>query len=127
MDDDKLRELHIDRIYDTLIDEDELRICDDTTRIIADELPPRPHSSREFIREMGAYLAEHGKRGLDRAGLRRRRADLLPGVFRLLGRLRPGGPSARPRRSAQSDHRQREGFLRADAVEDQESRPPAFS
>ncbi len=32
MDDDMLRDLHIDRIYDTLIDEDELRICDDTTR-----------------------------------------------------------------------------------------------
>ncbi len=61
LDDDTLRELHIDRIYDTLIDEDELRICDDTTRVIADSLPPRPHSSREFIREMGAYLAEHGK------------------------------------------------------------------
>jgi deoxyhypusine synthase len=61
MDDDMLRELHIDRIYDTLIDEDELRFCDDTTRKIADDLPPRPHSSREFIREMGAYLVEHGK------------------------------------------------------------------
>jgi deoxyhypusine synthase len=60
MDDNLLRELHIDRIYDTFIDEDELRICDDTTRIIADELEPRPHSSREFIREMGAYLAKHG-------------------------------------------------------------------
>jgi deoxyhypusine synthase len=61
LDDDTLRELHIDRIYDTLIDEDELRICDETTRQIADSLPPRPHSSREFIREMGAYLAQHGK------------------------------------------------------------------
>ncbi len=61
MDDDKLRDLHIDRIYDTLIDEDDLRICDDTTRIIADSLPPRPYSSREFIREMGAYLNEHAK------------------------------------------------------------------
>ncbi|HEX4131060.1 MAG TPA: deoxyhypusine synthase [Pirellulales bacterium] len=61
MDDGMLRDLHIDRIYDTLIDEDELRTCDDTTKVIADELPPRPHSSREFIREMGAYLAEHGK------------------------------------------------------------------
>src|SRR5687768_2710028 len=28
LDDAMLRELHIDRIYDTLIDEDELRICD---------------------------------------------------------------------------------------------------
>jgi len=61
LDDDKLRDLKIDRIYDTLIDEDELRICDDTTKIIADSLPPRAYSSREFIREMGAYLAEHGK------------------------------------------------------------------
>ena len=59
--DDLLRDNHIDRIYDTFIDEDELRVCDDTTKIIADSLPPRPHSSREFIREMGAYLAENGK------------------------------------------------------------------
>jgi deoxyhypusine synthase len=61
LDDDKLRELHIDRIYDTLIDEEQLRACDETIQRIADELPPRPYSSREFIREMGAYLAEHGK------------------------------------------------------------------
>ena len=61
MDDGTLRDLHIDRIYDTFIDEDELRICDDVTRQIADELELRPHSSREFIREMGAYLAKRGK------------------------------------------------------------------
>ncbi|MBX9653388.1 deoxyhypusine synthase family protein, partial [bacterium] len=54
--DGELRELAIDRIYDTLIDEDELRICDDTTKQIADELEPRPHSSREFIRAMGEWL-----------------------------------------------------------------------
>ena len=56
-----LRELMIDRIYDTFIDEEELRICDDTTRMIADSLPKRPTSSREFIREMGAYLERDGK------------------------------------------------------------------
>lgn len=61
MDDAVLRELHIDRIYDTYIDEDELRICDDTCRLIADQLPPRPHSSREFLREMGAYLSKNAK------------------------------------------------------------------
>ena len=61
MDDTVLRELHIDRIYDTYIDEDELRACDDATRVIADGLEPRPHSSREFIREMGRYLDEHGE------------------------------------------------------------------
>lgn len=56
-----LRELMIDRIYDTFIDEEELRICDDTTQKIADSIEPRPHSSREFIREMGAYLEREGK------------------------------------------------------------------
>jgi deoxyhypusine synthase len=61
LDDDQLRDLHIDRIYDTLIDEDELRICDDTTRQIADALPARPYSSREFIREMGAWLVAERK------------------------------------------------------------------
>jgi deoxyhypusine synthase len=56
-----LRELMIDRIYDTLIDEEELRLCDDTCKVIADSLDPRPYSSREFIREMGAYLEKQGK------------------------------------------------------------------
>lgn len=61
VDDQELRKLAIDRIYDTYIDEDELKICDDTIRQIANSLPPRPYSSREFIIEMGKYLAEHGK------------------------------------------------------------------
>lgn len=61
MDDTTLRELQIDRIYDTYIDEDQLRICDDTTRVIADSLPPRPHSSREFIAAMGEYLVKKAK------------------------------------------------------------------
>lgn len=61
MDDSVLRDLHIDRIYDTFIDEDDLRHCDETTQKIADMLDPRPYSSREFIREMGAYLDKHGK------------------------------------------------------------------
>ena len=59
--DGELRELAIDRIYDTFIDEDELRVCDDTTQKIADSLENRPYSSREFIKEMGAYLSKHGK------------------------------------------------------------------
>jgi deoxyhypusine synthase len=61
VDDTKLQKMHIDRIYDTFIDEDDLRICDMTTKKIADELPPRPYSSREFIYEMGRYLEKHGK------------------------------------------------------------------
>ncbi|HPC35594.1 MAG TPA: deoxyhypusine synthase [Candidatus Marinimicrobia bacterium] len=59
-DDNELRELAIDRIYDTYIDEDELRICDLTVAEIANSLPPRPFSSREFIREMGKYLDKLG-------------------------------------------------------------------
>jgi deoxyhypusine synthase len=58
LEDDKLQSLAIDRIYDTLIDEDSLRICDQTICDIADTLPPKTHSSREFITEMGRYL-EH--------------------------------------------------------------------
>src|SRR4029079_12200976 len=45
-------------IYDTLIDEEELRICDETVKQIADNLPPRPYSSRELIHEMGRHLEE---------------------------------------------------------------------
>ena len=60
MSDDVLRRLAIDRIYDTYIDEDQLRICDATCGEIADSLEPRPYSSREFIREMGRYLQERG-------------------------------------------------------------------
>ncbi len=60
-DDAVLRAWHIDRIYDTYIDEDELRICDDTTRLIADTLTPGAYSSREFIQEMGRYLTRHAR------------------------------------------------------------------
>ena len=56
-----LRELMIDRIYDTFIDEEELRICDETTEKITNSLETRPYSSREFIAEMGKYLSENGR------------------------------------------------------------------
>lgn len=59
VDDKELRAQYIDRIYDTFIDEEELQACDETTKIIADYLDPRPYSSREFIREMGKYLTKH--------------------------------------------------------------------
>lgn len=62
IDDNALRKLHIDRIYDTYIDEDDLRVCDDVIFKIAEHLPPRPHSSREFIQEMGRYLTSRSKK-----------------------------------------------------------------
>ncbi|MFL6859818.1 MAG: 1,9-bis(guanidino)-5-aza-nonane synthase [Sphingomicrobium sp.] len=57
-DDDTLRSLYIDRIYDTYIDEEQLQDCDYTIGQIADGLEPRPYSSREFIRAMGKWLSE---------------------------------------------------------------------
>jgi deoxyhypusine synthase len=56
IDDATLRELHIDRIYDTYIDEDDLRVCDETTAAIANTMQPGVYSSREFIVEMGKYI-----------------------------------------------------------------------
>jgi deoxyhypusine synthase len=62
VDDRQLRKLYIDRIYDTFIDEAELQICDRTVKEIADALPTRVYSSREFIREMGRYLTTHARK-----------------------------------------------------------------
>ncbi len=45
-DDDTLRSLYIDRIYDTYIDEEELQECDHTIGEIANGLEPRPYSAR---------------------------------------------------------------------------------
>lgn len=57
-DDEQLRSLKIDRIYDTYIDEDDLRIVDEATYEIAGALEARPHSSREIMYAMGKYLAD---------------------------------------------------------------------
>jgi len=62
-DDALLREMSIDRIYDTYIDEDELRVCDDTMAVIANSMKLGAYSSREFIMEMGRYIDE---KNLDR-------------------------------------------------------------
>lgn len=62
VDDSKLRELYIDRIYDTYIDEEQLQTCDNTVKQIADSLPARPYSSRQFLIEMGRYLTKNSKK-----------------------------------------------------------------
>lgn len=61
-DDDTLRSLYIDRIYDTYIDEEDLQHVDHTIFEIAEKIAPKAYSSRAFIREMGKYLVEHGKK-----------------------------------------------------------------
>ena len=59
VDDLTLRNLMIDRIYDTYINEDDLRDCDDTTKRIFDAFEPGAYSSREFMEAFGAYLARY--------------------------------------------------------------------
>ena len=111
MNDDVLRSLAIDRIYDTYIDEDQLRVCDATAAKLRTRSSRAPYSSREFIREMGRYLARNGKnRELGRAGrVRKGSADLLSGFQRLQRRFRLDSSSIR--KSGQtSQHRFGEGF-----------------
>jgi len=61
-DDRILRENYINRIYDTYIDEEQLQICDKTICAIANKLPPKPYTSREFIKELGKYLKKNAKK-----------------------------------------------------------------
>ena len=61
-DDNQLRELYIDRIYDTYIDEEQLQACDGTVKEIADNLGSGVYSSREFIAQMGRYLVDKSKK-----------------------------------------------------------------
>jgi deoxyhypusine synthase len=60
VDDPTLRDMMIDRIYDTYINEDDLRACDDATKKVFDEFAkthgPGAYSSRELVDAMGAYL-----------------------------------------------------------------------
>ncbi|MFA4818651.1 MAG: deoxyhypusine synthase [Patescibacteria group bacterium] len=65
VDDNLMRDLHIDRIYDTFINEDELKECDSAVAKIADSLEAKPYSSREFIREMGKFLKNGGAKKPD--------------------------------------------------------------
>lgn len=59
VDDKMLRDMYIDRIYDTYIDEEELQNCDSTVKKIADACDPRSYSSREFILKMGEFLRDN--------------------------------------------------------------------
>ncbi len=61
VDDMTLRNMMIDRIYDTYINEDDLRACDAATHQIFNQFAPGAYSSREFIEAMGAYLANNSK------------------------------------------------------------------
>jgi deoxyhypusine synthase len=60
MRDSALREMAIDRIYDTFIDEKNLHSCDETTQRIFDSMELGTYSSRQSFREFGRYLERQG-------------------------------------------------------------------
>lgn len=55
-DDAALRDLHIDRIYDTYVDEEKFWETDMWCGHMADALPPGEYSSRQFMAELGKRL-----------------------------------------------------------------------
>ena len=61
-DDKVLRKNYIDRIYDTYIDEEQLQACDKKICEIANNLTPKPYTSREFIAKIGEYLKKNSKK-----------------------------------------------------------------
>jgi len=119
VDDRELRRLYIDRIYDTYIDEEALQACDRTVKAIADTLPPRPYSSREFIREMGRHLTAHAKKkdSLVQVAYEEDVPIFSPRLLRQQRRVRPRPPSARAAGSTRF-HRLRQGFPRTDEGQD---------
>jgi len=58
VDDLKLREFFIDRIYDTLVDENKFRETDAVIGKIAGALEPRGYSSREFMQILGSHCVK---------------------------------------------------------------------
>lgn len=64
MDNLELREHFIDRIYDTLVDEQKFREVDAYIGRAAEQLEPRGHSTREFLRFLGEIAHRRDDRGI---------------------------------------------------------------
>jgi len=70
-DDHALQTHHIDRVYDTLVDEDEFIENDIWIARFVSTLDARPYSTREFLYRLGAYLwDETGQDGILTAAFR---------------------------------------------------------
>jgi len=60
-DDSKLKELQLDRVYDTLLSEDEFRLTDDWLEKLAYSFnPKRPLTTREFLYMLGEKMNSQG-------------------------------------------------------------------
>ena len=80
-DDEALQAAHIDRVYDTLVDEDQFIENDEWIASFAAELEPRPHTSREFLYRLGGRLWEEtGGAGILTAAYRARVPIFCPAI-----------------------------------------------
>lgn len=60
----ELRDHFIDRIYDTLVDEEKFRETDAYIGRLAEQLEPRGYSTREFLHYLGEVAHKRGDRGI---------------------------------------------------------------
>ena len=79
-DDVALQTAHIDRVYDTLVDEDEFIENDEWIADFTRTLHPRPYTSREFLYLLGEHLwNETGEDGNPHRSLSGKCSNFLPG------------------------------------------------
>ena len=80
-DDQALQAEHIDRVYDTLVDEDEFIDNDNWIAAFAATLEARPYTSREFLYLLGGHLwRETGRDGILTAAHRARVPVFCPAI-----------------------------------------------
>ena len=80
-DDQALQAEHIDRVYDTLVDEDEFIDNDNWIAAFAATLETRPYTSREFLYLLGGHLwRETGRDGILTAAYRARVPVFCPAI-----------------------------------------------
>lgn len=81
LDDAQLQADHIDRVYDTLVDEDEFVDNDNWIAEVALTLERRPYTTREFLYKLGERLwQETGREGILTAAYRARVPIFCPAV-----------------------------------------------
>ena len=126
-----LRELQIDRIYDTLIDEDELRVCDETTAEDRRRARPAPlQLARVHPRDgrLSRETRQDPKGGVDSIVCAAYQQDVpifCPAFSDCSAGFGLVAHQHKPRRQAQGQHRQRQGLLRTDPAQDREPARPA--
>ena len=81
IDDDTLQEHHIDRVYDTYMDEDEFIENDNWIAKFTATLESRPYSTREYLHKLGGRLWEESHAdGILTAAFRSRVPIFCPGI-----------------------------------------------